>query len=197
MQEMTVELHSNWRWQPSVISIALCAVYRLFSHRLFPHSTVLNPPASLWVTGQWSSTAPTTASHCLLNPFWILHGPWTLDDEGHMFLLNICCLTSNTMSQPRRPESSPAIPGSTVLLQKPTLKQLVKELSMFNKPEGSVPFQQHPVTGSCPEPDESSQHTHTFSFWDTFWYYTPNFKCDFHFPLLIHFKEIFQIRHSV
>ena len=35
-----------------VISTALRAVYRLISPRLFSHSTVLNPPTSVWVTGQ-------------------------------------------------------------------------------------------------------------------------------------------------
>jgi len=57
------------------------------------------------------------------------HEPFMM--EGHTFLLNICCLTSDMVSHRRRPESSPAIPGSTVLLHKPMVKQELKELPMF------------------------------------------------------------------
>jgi hypothetical protein len=47
------------------------------------------------------------------------------------------------------------IPWSRVLLEKPTVTQLVKP---FMEPEGSLPCSQQPATGPCPEPDDSSPH---------------------------------------
>jgi hypothetical protein len=44
----------------------------------------------------------------------------------------------------------------SILLEKLTVAELVKNFLTFTEPEGSLPCSQEPTTGPYPEPDESS-----------------------------------------
>jgi hypothetical protein len=99
----------------------------------------------------FSSHRPDFAyTSMLLDHFHILHASWTLDDEHSLYLWNTCCLFSAT--------SLSAIPWITVL-QKLMVTLPIKEFPRFIEPNVSILFWHH-ITGSYPEPDESSDHTH-------------------------------------